>query len=97
MNVVSLTNDMIDTLLGNAGLVALVPCLQHLREVSASNCCSGGGGDVILDYQAVKDCIALTDSASVQIIRRALHADAIVVYRQTTHGGRRVVVKHTRS
>ena len=96
-HVVHITNDIIDTLLSNASVVALVPCLQHVREVSPSGCCTGNTGAVTLDYQAVKDCIAMTDSSSIQIIRGALHAKAIVVHRQTTHAGRRVSVKHTRT
>jgi len=92
---VTLTNDMIDTLLSNASLVALVPCLQHVRELPAANCC--GGGRATLDYQHIKDCIALTDNASIQLIRHALHAAKLVVYRVTTKNGVRGLVKHTRA
>lgn len=96
-NDVSLTNDLIDVLLANSSVVALVPCLQQARQVAEPGCCTGGGGAVVLDYQAIKDCIALTDSSSVQIIRHALRADSLVVYRQTTRNGRRVTVKHKRT
>lgn len=94
-NLVTIDNGVIDQLLRTPAVARAIPCLAKPPPAKGfAPCCGGYSGHV--DYGAIKQCLALLDSAGLKLVKEALGARQIRIFRSTTHRGRPGTVRHTR-
>lgn len=94
-SLVVIDNGTIDQLLRTPNVATQIPCLANPPPAPGFKPCCGGYSSQV-DYAALKNCLAMLDSASLKIVKQALGASQVRVFRATTHHGKNVTVRHTR-